>query len=251
MAVRKVNITRKGLIKRVHTLKVREVSTLSNKALEKIVNRYNINKKVTKTFNRLGKRAIFTNTDLDKAIKLYGLTINDMKEIAKRRMIKNYVNMTKDQLYFALIRSGKSPQEDSYLKYLKNVVSGDLNERINHIYLLMSKLGNKVINIERQNMKERLSKLKKKYVKPTSKRRQNKIIEEIVKITNDLYDIQKQHAKLHHDQNYYGLRHLKYLFEEDDTNYNATFVRCLKSMKYLVIKKLLHLKNIFMQSIHH
>ena len=79
MAVSKVNITRKGLIKRVHTLKVREVSTLSNKALEKIVNRHNINKKVTKIFNRLGKRAIFTNADLDKAIKLYGLTINDMK----------------------------------------------------------------------------------------------------------------------------------------------------------------------------
>ena len=163
--------------------------------------------------------------------------------------------MTKDQLYYALIRSGKSPQEDSYLKYLKNVVSGDLNERINHIYLLMSKVGNKVINIERQNMKERLSKLEKKYVKPTSKRRQNKIIEEIVKITNDLYDAQKQYAKLHHDQNYYGLRHSKYLFEEDDTNYNATFVRSsLEGFEEYEIpsnKKTLTFEEFFMQSIHH
>ena len=156
-----VNITRKGLIRKAGALKVNNASILSNKALEKIVNRNNINKKVTKIFNRLGKRAIFTNTDLDKAIELYGLSINDMKEIAKRLMIKNYVNTKKDQLYYALIRSEKSPQEDSYLKYLKNVVSGDLNGRINHIHLLMSKLGNKVSNIERLNIKERLSELKK------------------------------------------------------------------------------------------
>ena len=217
-------ISRKRLVKRACRLKVNIASILSNKSLEKIVNRHNINKKVTEIFNRPGKRTIFTNTDLDKAIELYGLSIDDLKDIAKRRLIKNYVNITKDQLYYALMRSEKSPQEDNYLKYLKNVVYDDLNEQISHIYFLLTKLDNKVSNVKRQNIKERLKKSKKKYIESTSNKIQNKIMEEIVKITNDLYDIQKQHTKLHHDQKYYGLRHLKYLFE-DDTNYDAIFVR--------------------------
>lgn len=40
-----------------------------------------------------------------------------MKELVKRRMIKNYNGMSKDELYYTLIRSEKSLQEDSYLKY--------------------------------------------------------------------------------------------------------------------------------------
>ena len=82
----------------------------------KIVNRYNIKKKVISLFDQFGKRVIFTYTDLDRAIERYGLSHDDMKELAKRRMIKNYNGMSKDELYYTLIRSEKSLQEDSYLK---------------------------------------------------------------------------------------------------------------------------------------
>ena len=40
------------------------------------------------------------------------------------------------------------------------------------------------------------------------------VIERTVKITNDLYNKQKQDTRLLHDQEYFGLRDLKYLFEE-------------------------------------
>ena len=86
-------INRKRLIKKVRTLGILYAERLSNKSLSKVVNRHNISKKLTRIFNELGKRTIFTSSELDKAIELYGLEIDDLKEIAKHRLIKNYSNM--------------------------------------------------------------------------------------------------------------------------------------------------------------
>ena len=149
-----------------------------------------------------------------------------MKELAKRRMIKNYNGMSKDELYYTLIRSEKSLQEDSYLKYLKISTNNDLDERINHIRLLTAKLDNKLCYIERAKIFEELDKLKKKYkVKNADERTRRRVIKKIVKITNDLYNVQKQHTKLQHDQTYFGLRDLKHLFTNDKVDYEAIFVR--------------------------
>ena len=192
----------------------------------KIVNRYNIKKKLIRLFNKFGKRVIFTNTDLDRAIERYGLSHDDMKELAKRRMIKNYNGMSKDELYYTLIRSEKSLQEDSYLKYLKISTNNDLDERINHMQLLTAKLDNKLSYIERAEIFEELEKLKNKYkVKNADERTRRRLIKKTVKITNDLYNVQKQHTKLQHDQTYFGLRDLKHLFTNDEVNYEAIFAR--------------------------
>ena len=192
----------------------------------KIVNRYNIKKKLIRLFNKFGKRVIFTNTDLDRAIERYGLSHDDMKELAKRRMIKNYNGMSKDELYYTLIRSEKSLQEDSYLKYLKISTNNDLDERINHMQLLTAKLDNKLSYIERAEIFEELEKLKNKYkVKNADERTRRRVIKKTVKITNDLYNVQKQHTKLQHDQTYFGLRDLKHLFTNDEVYYEAIFAR--------------------------
>ena len=81
------------------------------------MNRHNISKKLTRIFNGLRKRTIFTNSELDKAIELDGLDINDLKKIAKHRRINNYGNMSKDMLYYVLVKSEKFQLEDSYLKH--------------------------------------------------------------------------------------------------------------------------------------
>ena len=65
-------INRKKLIKKARTLGILNAEQLSNKSLLKIVNRHNINEKLTRIFNELGKRTIFTNSELDEAIELYG-----------------------------------------------------------------------------------------------------------------------------------------------------------------------------------
>ena len=147
-----------------------------------------------------------------------------MKEVAESRMIKNYDGITKDELYYTFIRSEKAPQEESYLKYSKISTNNDIDSRINHIKVLTSKLSNKITNIERTNILEYLKALKKRYIESSNEQIRKRVIRKVVKITNELYNIQKQHTKLQHDQTYFGLRDIKYLFN-NKVDYEAIYVR--------------------------
>ena len=69
--------------------------------------------------------------------------------------------MRNDQLYYTLVMSEKSPLEDNYMKYLKNVVSGDLNGRIKHIRLLVAKINDQITNVKRSNIFKEINELKK------------------------------------------------------------------------------------------
>ena len=218
-------INRKRLIRKARSLGILYAERLSNKSLLKIVNRHNINKKLIKIFNKLGKRTIFTNSELDNAIKLYGLEIDDLKAIAKFRLIKNYSNMSKDMLYYTLVASERSSLENSYLKHLEYTTTNDFKKRLNHIKVLSTRLNNKVTNVERLKLYEKINELKKKYVETRNKNIRNEVIQEVVNITNNLYNKQKQHTKLQHDQTYFGLRDIKNLFNEDDHIYEPIFVR--------------------------
>ena len=165
-----------------------------------------------------------TNSDLDEELELYGLSFDDMKKVAKCRMIKYYDGITKDELYYTLIRSEKTPQEESYLKYSNISTNNDIHSRINHIKVLTSTLSNKITNIERTNILEYLKELKKRYIESSNAQICKRVIRKVVKITNELYNIQKQHTKLQHDQTYFGLRDIKYLFNKK-VDYEAIFVR--------------------------
>ena len=98
-------INRKRLIRKARMLGILNAKKLSNKSLLNIANRHNVNKKLIRIFNRLGKRTIFTNSELDIAIELYGLEIEELKEIAKHRFVKNYGSTSKDMLYYTLVNS--------------------------------------------------------------------------------------------------------------------------------------------------
>ena len=198
---------------------------LSNKSLLKIVNRHNISKKLIRIFNRLGKRTIFTNSELDKAIELYGLEIDGLKEIAEHRLIKNYSNTTKDMLYYTLVNKEKSSLENSYFKHSKYATTNDFKKRLNHIKVLATRLSNKLTNVERLSLYEKIDELKKKYVETKNKNICNEVIQEVVNITNNLYNKQKQHTKFQHGQTYFGLRDIKKLFNEDGSIYEPIFVR--------------------------
>ena len=54
-------ISRKKLLKKAETIVQVNLKQLSNKALLKIVNRYNINKKLRSVFKKLNKRTTFMN----------------------------------------------------------------------------------------------------------------------------------------------------------------------------------------------
>ena len=99
-------IGRKKLLRKARRIETRHVSNLSNKALLKIVNRHNASKKLKRIFERLGKRN--TNSEIDRAIKLSGLSFTELKKLAKKIMIKNFDSLSEDQLYYTLISRHRS-----------------------------------------------------------------------------------------------------------------------------------------------
>lgn len=115
MSNRYVLTSSKKLLKKAKNIVLGNIGKLSNKALLKIVNRHNTSKKLKGIFERLGKRTTFTNSEIDDAIKLQGLSSNELKKLAKNRVIKNINRLTEDQLYYALISSNKSPLEDNFI----------------------------------------------------------------------------------------------------------------------------------------
>ena len=105
-----------------------------------------------------------------------------MKKVAKCRMIKNYDGITKDELYYTLIRSEKTPQEESYLKYSNISTNNDIHSRINHIKVLTSTLSNKITNIERTNILEYLKELKKGILNIVMHKFVKELLEKLLKL---------------------------------------------------------------------
>ena len=184
----RIEINRKRLIKKAISLGILNAKKLSNKSLLNIVNRNNINKKLIRIFNGLGKRTTFTNSELDKAIELDGLEINDLKKIAKLRKINNYSYMTKNMLYYVLVMNEKSPLENSYLKHLEYTITNDFKKRLNHIKVLATRLNNKITNVERLKLYEKINELKRKYVETKNHNIRGEVMQEVVNITNNLYN---------------------------------------------------------------
>ena len=184
----RIEINRKRLIKKAISLGILNAKKLSNKSLLNIVNRNNINKKLIRIFNGLGKRTTFTNSELDKTIELDGLEINDLKKIAKLRKINNYSYMTKNMLYYVLVMSEKSPLENSYLKHLEYTTTNDFKKRLNHIKVLATRLNIKITNVERLKLYEKINEFKRKYVETKNHNIRGEVIQEVVNITNNLYN---------------------------------------------------------------
>ena len=140
-----------------------------------------------------------------EAVKqLNELTNYDLKTIAKLREIKNYNNLTREDLICVLFRLAEAPQEDNYLQYLDNTTDSELKKRINFARILSAKLGNILTNKERKAIRGKLYKLEDK--KLTKAERQRKRNSPSINLTRSLEDKQKYHSSTYHNQNYYGIK---------------------------------------------
>ena len=140
-----------------------------------------------------------------EAVKqLNELTKYDLKTIAKLREIKNYNNLTREDLICVLFRLEEAPQEDNYLQYLDNTTDSELKKRINFARILSAKLGNILTNKERKAIRGKLYKLEDK--KLTKEERQRKRNSPSINLTRSLEDKQKYHSSTYHNQNYYGIK---------------------------------------------
>ena len=96
-----------------------------------------------------------SKNELRKAKKLQNKSIDELKEIAGLRRIKNYDNLTKEDLIFSLLKSESNPAERNYMKYFNNSTSDDtyddkIKGKINDIRIILSRLGNIVTKNDRK-----------------------------------------------------------------------------------------------------
>ena len=137
------------------------------------------------------------------------------------RRIKNYDNLTKEDLIISLLKSESNPVERNYMKYFNNSTNDDtyddkIKGKINDIRIILSRLGNIVTKNDRKKIKKELYEIEKK--QNLSDNEKEKIYDDLVKLANTL-DKKEEHKHSDHDDlDYFGIRELENLFTNDDDN---------------------------------
>ena len=137
---------------------IREPQNMSTEELIDTIIRYGIKRKVESNRRKLlkllkikpekiNKIQNISKNDLRKAKKLQKKSIDELRGIARLRRIKNYDNLTKEDLIISLLKSESNPVERNYMKYFNNSTSDDtyddkISSKTNDIRIILSRLGN-------------------------------------------------------------------------------------------------------------
>ena len=108
---------------------------------------------------------------MNLAKKLHGKSIDELKEIARLRRIKNRDKLTKEDLILTLLKSESSDAERNYIKHFDNNTDDDDDDddtydgkiigKISDIRMMLSRLGNRVTNNDRKNIKRKFYEIEK------------------------------------------------------------------------------------------
>ena len=94
--------------------------------------------------------------------------IDELKEIARLRRIKNWDKSTKEGLIISLLKSESSNAERNYTKHFNNsnnnndTYDGKIRGNISDIRMMLSKLGNTITNNDRKKIRRKLYESEKK-----------------------------------------------------------------------------------------
>ena len=167
-------------------------------------------------------------------------SIDELKEIARLRRIKNTDKLTKKGLIISLLKSESSDAERNYMKHFYNntdnnndddddddTYDGKMRGKISDIRMILSTLGNTVTNNDRKKNKRELYEIEKK--KNLSNKKKEKIYDHLVELINAL-DKKEEHKRHDRDDlDYYGVRGKENLFDNDNDNdddyYKAVLVK--------------------------
>ena len=130
------------------------------------------------------------------------------------RRIKNYNNLTKEDLIFSLLKSESSPEERNYIKYFNNNTNDEIKSKINYIRIILSRLGNIITKSERMKIKKYFYEIEKRINFQLMKKK--KIYNDLIKLTNTLDKEEKYKNINHSDLDYFGIRELEKLFNDID-----------------------------------
>ena len=142
---------------------------------------------------KIAKKQNISKNELRKAEKLQDKSIDELQEIAKLRGIKNYDNLTKEDLIFSLLKSESNPAERNYMEYFNNSTNDEIKSKINDIRLILSRLGNIVTKNDRKKIKKELYEIEKKENLSDKEKEEN--YDYLVNLTNTLN--KKEEYKYH------------------------------------------------------
>ena len=141
---------------------ITEPQKVSTEELLNTLSRYDSKRKVKSNrrkllkikLEKIAKKQNISKNELRKAEKLQDKSIDELQEIAKLRGIKNYDNLTKEDLIFSLLKSESNPAERNYMEYFNNSTNDEIKSKINDIRLILSRLGNIVTKNDRKKLKK-------------------------------------------------------------------------------------------------
>ena len=136
------------------------------------------------------------------------------------RRIKNRGKLTKEGLIISLLKSESSDAERNYMKHFNNnnnnTYDGKIRGKIGDIRMMLSKLGNTITNNDRKKIKRKLYETEKK--ENLSDKEKEKIYDDLLELVHNLN--KKEEYKYHDrdDLDYYGIRDIENLFDNDNDN---------------------------------
>ena len=141
---------------------------------------YSIRRKFRKSnLNKLIKKQNVSKNDLRKAKELHNMSIDNLQKIAILRRIKNYDNLSREDLIYTILRSESNLVESNYMKYINNNTDDKIKAKINNIRIILSRLGNIVTKNNRNKIRKELYEIEKKQglTKSQKERIYNRLIE--------------------------------------------------------------------------
>ena len=174
---------------------------------------------------KIAKKQNISRNELRKVEKLQDKSIDELQGIAKLRGIKNYDNLTKEDLIFSLLKPESNPAERNYIKYFNNSTNDVIKKKINNIRIILSRLGNIITKNERKKIKKDLYEIEKKNNLSINKK--EKIYNDLIKLANTLDKEEKFKNINHDDLDYFAITGLEKLFNDIDNDdfYKPVLVR--------------------------
>ena len=107
------------------------------------------------------------------------MSIDNLQKIAILRRIKNYDNLSREDLIYTILRSESNLVESNYMKYINNNTDDKIKAKINNIRIILSRLGNIVTKNNRNKIRKKLYEIEKKQglTKSQKERIYNRLIE--------------------------------------------------------------------------
>ena len=178
-----------------------------------------------KGLKKIAKMQNLSQNELNQIAEMRDQSRDELERIAKIRRIKNYEEMSKEELIMSLLKSKQSIAE-----LLNNNLDDD---KISDIRRILNRLKDLLLKRYRKEIKKKLYEIENS--EDLSEAEKEKNDEYLRKLVRNLNNTRKYHLYDHDDLDYYGIRDIESLFDkanEEDQYYKPILVKSSFNYKY-------------------